>query len=84
MDDSVYCAGSKMTKPEMVRAWMAFRDLHRAGNVRVVFCDDLRDLKSARKAGWDLGLFGSEDKYRARMCEHPWDFHVGFGLERRP
>ncbi len=59
----------------MVRAWMAFRDLHKREKIHVSFSG--REYARARKAGWDLG-FRVEKNYRARMCDDPWDFYNGF------
>jgi hypothetical protein len=78
MDESVPCAGYMMSKPEFIRAWMAFRDLHKRGIVEVVFKPDRLELQHARNEGWQLEDSTWRQKYCARMSDHPWDFNLGF------
>ena len=79
MDDAIACGGRSMPISDFVRAWMAFRELHKTGRITIVFCEDGRDLAAARSAGWTVGMFGQDRWYVERMSAHPWDFYLGYG-----
>jgi hypothetical protein len=75
-EEAIHCAGDTMTRTELVRAWLAFKELRRAGRIEAAVSD--REMLRAVQAGWQLRFFGQRASYIQNMEASPYRFWRGY------